>query len=79
MKIIKLKDKYMQDFLKFVGYQDNMKIRTANDGTWTIYDGGELIGSFNPSSNEIQIFDEKILLVMINYLQLGFGHDVFKI
>lgn len=76
--MIKIKDKYLQDFLKFVQYRDGIKIQTdTHNGRWNIFWIGNLIGIFNPSSNEIQIFGNEMMYIIIDYFQLGFGHDVF--
>lgn len=74
-----IKDKYLLDFLKFITLQDNVKLRTNDIGLWDIYFLDKKIGSFRPSGNGIQIFDNKMVNLIISYLQLGFGLDVFKV
>lgn len=79
---MKIKDKYLLDFLKFINYKENLEIKTNIDnGHWEIVNTKLLkkIGSFNPGTNKIQIFDDEMYEVMLDYLQLGFGHDVFVI
>lgn len=75
-------DKYMIDFLKFVQITSGRTIKTnVETGEWNIYNPitNDCIGAFNPSNGMIRIFKNEMYEIMIDYLQLGFGHDVFKI
>lgn len=72
-----IKDKYLLDFLKFVASRSNVTLRSNDIGKWDIYFLERKIGSFLPSANRIQIFDNKLCNIIVEYFQLGFGHDVF--
>ena len=74
-----IKDKYLLDFLKFVTSMDGVTLRSNDIGKWDIYFLEKKIGSFLPSGNRIQIFETKLFNIIIDYLQLGFGLDVFKV
>ena len=72
-----IKDKYLLDFLKFVASRENVTLRSNDIGKWDIYFLEKKIGSFLPSGNRIQIFENKMFNIIVDYFQLGFGHDVF--
>lgn len=75
-----IKDKYILDFLKFVQTTCGRIKTNVETGEWNIYNPitKECIGAFKPSNGMIQIFNNEMYEIMIDYLQLGFGHDVFK-
>lgn len=74
-----IKDRYLLDFLKFVTSQEGVTLRSNDIGKWDIYFMEKKIGSFLPSANRIQIFENKLFNIIVDYLQLGFGLDVFKV
>lgn len=79
---MKVKDKYMIDFLKFVQITLGRIIKTnVENGEWDIFNPitKNCIGSIIPSNGVIQIFNNEMYEIAINYLQLGFELDVFEI
>ena len=74
-----INDHYLLDFLKFVTSVENVHLKANETGKWDFYFNEKKIGSFLPSANRIQIFENKLFNVIVNYLQLGFGLDVFKV
>lgn len=72
-----IKDKYLLDFLKFVSSRENVTLRSNEIGKWDIYFKNKRIGSFLPNGNRIQIFENKLMNIIVDYFQLGFGLDVF--
>lgn len=77
-----IKDKYMIDFLKFIQITSGRTIKTnVETGEWDIFNPitKVCIGAIIPSNGVIQIFNNEMYEIMIDYLQLGFGHDVFVI
>lgn len=76
---MKIKDSYLLDFLKFVSSRENVTLRSNNYGLWDIYFKENKIGAFRPSDNGIQIFENKMFNIIIEYIQLGFGLNVFKV
>ena len=74
-----IKDKYIKDFLMFVSSRENVKLKVNEIGKMNIYFNEKMIGSFLPSANRVQIFENKLFNIIVDYLQLGFGLDVFKV
>ena len=74
-----IKDNYLLDFLKFVSSRENVSLHSNEIGKWDIYFKDKKIGSFLPNGNRVQIFENKLMNIIVDYLQLGFGIDVFKV
>lgn len=74
-----IKDKYIKDFLMFVSSRENVILKATDKGKMDIYFNEKRIGSFLPTANRVQIFENKLFNIVIDYLQLGFGLDVFKV